>query len=126
MKYLLLTLVLFSCSKEDRSLEIYYMKHNSMTAMRIPCHMIGSKSIDAKNIKIDNEQFLDEFASLYNRLEEAKETRSLNARIKIIYRHDMRSDTICMGEYFTIEVNGQQKEDSPELLKLIKDKIYKK
>lgn len=127
MRYLLLSLMLLlSCEKEEKYLEIYYMGQNVLTAMNIPCNMIRPHIYNMKDMKIYDERFVDDFASKYDELRDAKENESIDVRIKIFYHHGANTDTICMGEYFTIFVNGQQKEDSPELLKLVKDKIYKK
>lgn len=127
MKYLLLLLIciLFSsCQQEERYLEIYYMKRG-FTAFNIPCNLVNPPSYGTKNVKILDSEFINEFESLYNKLKNSNEIPAIDTRMRIIYHHGVNIDTICMGENFTILVNGQLKEDSPELLKLIKEKIYK-
>ncbi|MGQ2982773.1 hypothetical protein [Flavobacterium sp.] len=98
-----------------------------MTAMSIPCHaLMENGSVSVEKVVIDDIGFTEEFSLLYNNLQEPEKNNTIDTRIRILYHHGAQSDTICMGEYFGIMVNGQQKEDSPKLLKLIKDRIYKK
>ena len=125
MKYLLITLFfLFSCDKEQEYLEVYYMKQNSLTAINIPCDMVKPDYYGIKYMKIQDKKFIEQFKVSYLQLKDTKKVRRIDTRIRIIYHKGNKMDTICMGEYFTIFVNGELKEDSPKLLKLIKDRIY--
>ncbi|MHA3789521.1 hypothetical protein ACX0HA_15020 [Flavobacterium hauense] len=101
------------------------MKENALTSFSIPCDIVKPKIYGTKSMHIQDEKFIKKFMILYHELKDSEETRSIDTRIRIVYHHGDITDTICMGEHFTIFVNGQIKEDSPELLKLIKDKIYR-
>ena len=95
--------------------------------MNIPCHMlVENGSVHIEKVYIDDTRFTEDFSLLYNELQETEKSNSIDTRIRILYHHGTQTDTICMGEHFGIMVNGQQKEDSSKLLKLIKDQIYKK
>ena len=121
-------LLSFSCNKkqeENRHIDIYYLGKNISYTFNIPCHMIQQPSLPGvKYVTINDKEFMENFNLHFNTLKEPKEIYPLDARIKIIYYHNTQIDTICMGEYFSISVNGKPKQDSPQLLKLIKDKIY--
>lgn len=97
------------------------------SAVRIDCRWVQSSMYqNVKNIIIRDEDFNSEFDTYHSELNESDGIYPPDVRIRILYHHGRETDTICMGEYFGIMVNGQQKEDSPKLLKLIKDRIYKK
>jgi len=102
------------------------MKENSLTSFSTPCFMVNPPSNGSQKVEIADEEFVQNFALLFNKLKDSKETRGINTRIRILYHHGVETDTICMGSYFTIFVNGQLKEDSPAFLKYIKDRIYRK
>tara|TARA_B100001105_G_C22223182_1_gene370587 strand:+ start:302 stop:610 length:309 start_codon:yes stop_codon:yes gene_type:complete len=102
------------------------MPQGVLTAINIDCRWVRLSQYHVKNTTISNEDFVGEFNTYYSELNESDGIYPPNVRIRIFYHHGKEPDTICMGEYFGTMVNGQQKEDSPKLLKLIKDRIYKK
>ncbi|MEC4048391.1 hypothetical protein OX284_003035 [Flavobacterium sp. SUN046] len=64
------------------------------------------------------------FSTEFELLEKEEFQKSVDSRIQILYHHNSKVDTICMGDIFFISVNGELKKDSPSLVKLIKKSIY--
>jgi len=128
MKYLLLVVVLFvSCKKADKSLEACYMQEGTLTIADIPCDALEKNSLHRKvyYFETDNDDFMEKFASSYDKLQVKEKPEGFDVRIRLFYHHGKETDTICMGSFFGIAVNGREMEDSPELLTLVKGKIYK-
>lgn len=118
--------LLLSCKNEDKHIDIYYMPEGVLTAMNIDCRWVRLSQYNVKNTTISDEEFVEEFDTYYSELNESDGVYLPDVRIRIFYHHGKETDTICLGEHFGTMVNGQQREDSPKLLKLIKDRIYKK
>lgn len=125
-------LLLCSCFNANKKsdidyVEIYYLQENMRYPMRIDCAWFHSELFNDKRkyVKIQDEQFIEKFDVLYQKLNGSKGIYKVDTRIQVVIHSDKKTDTICMGEHFSTSVNGERKKDSPELLKLIKESIYK-
>ena len=138
MKYKLIILIilLFSCNNtkikkvnknQDYFIEFFYHDQGVKYPMRYTCGKLKSGNINSKPNykKIKNKEYVQKIISYYSNLENNNEER-FDARIHFLVHHEKKVDTICMGEYFGIVVNGVTKVDSKEFIDFIKEEIYKK
>jgi len=126
------TILLFGCLKKNNEeidskqyLEVYFLKEGIRTPMSLNCNALQGELMEVKYKKIDDKKIFKKFQNEYQKLNDSKEQRDIDVRIQVIYHDSKISDTICMGEHFDIKVNGVNKQDSKDLLRIIKDEIYK-
>ncbi|OAE90496.1 hypothetical protein [Flavobacterium psychrophilum] len=107
-------------------LEVYYFKGSLRFPMQLNCNALHSKMFKEKveYKKIEDDDYLKKFFIEFKKLKTVKEQTDIDVRMQIIYHTDKTIDTICMGEYFDVKVNGINKQDSKSFLNLIKNKIY--
>jgi hypothetical protein len=122
-------LINISCKNEINDkpfLEVYYLKQGIHFPMSINCNNINSPIFRKilKYKKITGDRFLNDFSKEIALLKKDEFQKSVDSRIKILFHHEKKVDTICMGEVFFISVNGELKKDAPALAKLIRDSIY--
>ncbi|THD30372.1 MAG: hypothetical protein DI588_16550 [Flavobacterium johnsoniae] len=119
---------LISCLKktsQDQYLEVFFLKEGLRSPMAINCNALQGSILDVNYKKIEDKKVFETFKEELKKLVNAKEQRDIDVRIQVVYHDKKIVDTICMGAYFDIKVNGINKEDSKKLLKTIKDEIYK-
>ena len=107
--------------------EFHYYNQDANYPMRFTCGSLKSNNPNnGRNYKkISDKVFMDKLVSYYTSLENSKDER-FDARIQFLVHLPNKVDTICMGEYFGIVVNGVPKEDSEEFVNFVKNEIYKK
>lgn len=112
---------------ENLFIEVYYLKAGMHFPMSLGCNSLNSPllSKDIKYKKLNSMDLLEQFDKEFNVLQKEEYQKDVDSRIKVLYHHNKRVDTICMGEIHFIAVNGELKKDSPKLLQLIKNEIYK-
>lgn len=139
MKYILiiiLSLILINCKKvtpnsnsKDNNyyVEFHYYNQDTHFPMRLACGSLKSDNPNnGRNYKkLYDKEFVTKLVSYYSNLKNTKEER-FDARIQFLVHLPTKVDTICMGEYFGIVVNGTTKEDSEEFINFVKKEIYKK
>lgn len=135
--YLIITFLTLNCIskkndteniKSDKYLEVFYMKEGLRYPMQLNCSVLHGELLKNKvrYKKIEDIVLLDKFTNEFNKLKTSKEQRDIDVRIQVIYHNKKAIDTICMGDYFDIQVNGINKDDSKSFLKMIKDETYYK
>ena len=135
--YLIITFLTLNCIskkndteniKSDKYLEVFYMKEGLRYPMQLNCSVLHGELLKNKVMykKIEDIVLLDKFTNEFNKLKTSKEQRDIDVRIQVIYHNKKAIDTICMGDYFDIQVNGINKDDSKSFLKMIKDETYYK
>lgn len=112
-------------SNQNQYLEVFFLNEGTHSPMQINCHALQGSILDVKYKKIEDQEIFNRFNDEYKKLVDAKEQRDIDVRIQVVYHNGKIIDTICMGAYFDIKVNGVNKEDSKRLLNTIKDEIYK-
>lgn len=133
---ILLFLIVFSCNNtsvknkninQDYYIEFFYHNQEAKYPMRFTCGELKSGNVNSKPNykKIEDKKIVEKIVSYYSNLKNAKEDR-FDARIHFLVHTGKKVDTICMGEYFGIVVNGVTKEDSDVFLNFIKKEIYNK
>ena len=131
MRILILTavLILSSCSNKSKEfIEVYYLREGLRFPMTLGCGIPQSKPSKSDTYyykEISDESFIRELVRLYQKPPQPTEMDHVDARINILFHHNNRVDTICMGEHWGVAVNGEMKGDYPELLALVKKEIYK-
>lgn len=126
------TIFLLGCFKskneevnKNQYLEVFYLKEGMRSPMSINCSALQGSILDVKYKKIEDKETFKIFKEEYKKLVDSKEQRDIDVRIQVVYHDEKIIDTICMGAFFDIKINGVNKEDSKKLLKKIKDEIYK-
>lgn len=115
-------------SQCDKYLEVFYLKEGLRYPMQLNCRVLHGELLKdkVKFKKIESINFMDKFRNEFNKLKTSKEQRDIDVRMQVIYHNKKTIDTICMGEHFDIQVNGENKDDSKSFLKMIKDETYYK
>lgn len=111
--------------KNNQYLEVFFLKEGLRFPMSINCSALQGSILDVKHKKIEDKETFKIFKEEYKKLVDSNEQRDIDVRIQVVYHDEKIIDTICMGAFFDIKVNGVNKEDSKTLLKIIKDEIYK-
>lgn len=126
------TIFLLGCFKskneevnKNQYLEVFYLKEGMRSPMSINYSALQGSILDVKYKKIEDKETFKIFKEEYKKLVDSKEQRDIDVRIQVVYHDEKIIDTICMGAFFDIKINGVNKEDSKKLLKKIKDEIYK-
>ena len=120
-------LIFFNCNYKNSSeyLEFFYIEPNVSTPYSYPCNMISEEilgeSINYK--KIDDKQQFKKIMNLYNQYEITNDSTGINTRIKILIHSQLKTDTLCLGEYFNTYKNGVKMKDNQQLLKYTKEII---
>lgn len=109
----------------DDTLEVSFIQKGVKSPMTIPCWMINSTEFkNSKHHKLINDpKTIDNFKKLYSELSVIKEQSDIDVRIQIVYLHNKKSDTICMGESFNISVNGVVMNEHKEFHNYVKEII---
>ncbi len=127
--YLLCCLLLSFCSSEKHknnnqreNIEVVFIQRGVQTPITIYCSMIETewfeKAIHYK--QIDDTNTLDKFKQIFLSLSKSTEQIDIDSRIRIIYSHDVIKDTICMGEFFGISINGIRMNESEDFHAYVK------
>lgn len=136
-KYVLIiivSLILINCKKitsndnfKDNNcyVEFHYYNQGTHFPMRLACGTLksGNPNNGRNYKKLYDKIFVNKLVSYYSNLKNAKEER-FDARIQFLVHLPNKVDTICMGEYFGIVINGTTKEDSEEFINFVKKEIY--
>ena len=121
--------ILSSCNYNKSNinyLDVHYVEEGITSQVPYDCSMlIGKWNPDILfHTEITDQDFLNEFEALYERYEFSNEGNAYDIRIKIlIHKNNKIVDTLCMGENFDTFLNSKRVKDSPELLKLLKEKL---
>jgi hypothetical protein len=133
MKYIVIYIAIFfiSCTenkKNEESLEVYYIRDGVNYPIDINCEAIRDKGFDEiREVKLIKEaEFISKFKILYKELKPSPSNKLFNVKMQVITHFEGQSDTICIGDFNQIAINGENKNDSKELKLLIKNEIGKK
>lgn len=111
--------------KESQYLEIYYMGPHISTPYSYSCSEIyedeSKEKINYK--KIDDQQHVKTFISLFNEYKVYDDSSGINSRIKVLVHNKSKVDTLCLGEYFNTYKNGVKVKDNKKLLDFVKEII---
>ena len=122
----ILILFLIGCEKKDPEnyLEVFYLKPGMSYPMSVQCDWINSDfyKADAKYLKITDSEFISKFMKLYRNYETVEKS-SIDVRIQVLVHQKRIVDTLCLGEFFHTQINGETQNDNENLLKLLKTKI---
>lgn len=134
MKYyiLLFFAILFSCNQgvvtyPPNSIEVIFHKPGIYYPMRLGCGWPKNVDSIGENFsykRICDKKTVDRFLKVYRLLEVDSTDHSTDVRIHILIHQSIKTDTLCLGENFGVEKNGQPMKDSRELLQFIKSAIY--
>ena len=126
----LVSIFLINCKHtESRNpenyIEIYALRPGILYPFSINCNMIRGELFKEgrRYQKITDAKFMSKFLLLYNNYEPIDKLNGDDNRIQVLIHRKNKVDTLCLGENFFTHINGKRMKDSPELLKLIKDKI---
>lgn len=131
-KYLIcfLILAMFSCNSSSKQnieqVRVKYGPEETTVMVPVTCESIDYIFPDnlLKQKIISNKNFLQKLNEELSDLEQASEERNVDIRIKLLIDYPQKTDTLCLGEFFNIVLNGEQMEDKPELLNLVKSEVY--
>ena len=109
----------------NESLECAFLQSGLRSPANISCDYLNSSDFKKyKHIKlIDNQKTLDEFKKKLKNLSSNKVQDNVDVRIQIIFSYHSKKDTICMGEYSGISINGSLMNDSKKFHNFIKEII---
>lgn len=137
LSLIILTLLL-NCNNErfiskerkinENYLEIFYLKSEKLYPFTITCDMIRGEMFkkDRIELKVVEQKFVNKFLILYKKYKPSNKKANHDARIQVLIHRGKKVDVLCLGSHFGTSVNGKRMEDSPEILKLIKDKLQEK
>ncbi|WP_017732421.1 hypothetical protein [Nafulsella turpanensis] len=130
-KYLLYILVLamLSCksSKEDiEQVRVKFGPEETTVMVPVTCESIDYIFPDSllKQKTITDKRFLEKLGKELSSLEQASEERNVDIRMKLLIDYPKKTDTLCLGEFFNVVLNGKLMDDNPELLNLVKSEVY--
>lgn len=135
ISYLISVLVFLFCfcsnnnsnkkSISSELLEINFIQKGLNSPTLISCAFMNTDSFKkSKHHKsINDTTIIKNFKNLYAELSASKIQHDIDVRIQIIYSNDKKRDTICMGEFFNITVNGVNMNDSKDFHSYIKEII---
>ncbi|SHH88155.1 hypothetical protein [Flavobacterium defluvii] len=136
MKSIFLAIIIFSvlnCNVKNETskagnqyLEFFYFKDNKLFPFRLNCKSIRSEMFrdDIKYKRIEDVKYIERFTKEYENLKTEEKQSEIDVRMQIIFHNGKITDTICMGSYFGIKINGVKKKDSKSFLNLIQEKMY--
>ena len=131
MKYILISITFFfiNCNgnKKEESLEVYYIRDGVNYPMDINCEAIRDKGFDdiRETMLIKDSEFISKFKILCKELKPSQSNKNFDVKIQAITHFEGKSDTICIGAFNQIAINGENQNDSKELTLLIKNEIGK-
>ena len=133
MKYIIVVFIaifLMNCNgaiKNKESIEVYYIRDGVNYPIDINCEAIRDKGFDEirEELLINDPDFISKFKIQYRKLRPSNSNKTFNVKMQVITHFDKKSDTICIGKFNQISINGKNANDSNELILLIKNKISK-
>jgi phage-related protein len=107
-------------------LDVYYIREGVNYPISITCESIRDKGFEeiTEQRIISDKEFISKFKNHLKELESTQENKSFDVKIQIITKLESNSDTICIG-LENLTINGDCKENSEELIKMVRNKIYK-
>lgn len=109
---------------EVERVKIVYLPEYSTFMVPVTCSSLEWVSHLKKEKIVDNSRFTRLISDELKKLKPKEDRQYPDFRIKLMIKYQDRVDTLCMGEFFDVALNGQTMEDSPELLATIKRRIY--
>jgi hypothetical protein len=126
LKIFVLLLTAFSCNSNNiESLEVYYYQPGVSTPSTTFCnsYLFVETYSDVRYKKINDRSFLTEFENFLDDFKPSNEF-AINSRVfTLINYKDGNIDTLCVGEYRDICLNGEVKIHNQEFHDLIMNKI---
>lgn len=126
-KIFLLVFLTFCSEKnidEISKLRVIYLPEHTDVMVPVTCESINHMLDFRKSKVISDKTFLTPFTREIVELNSVDGTNSIEVRIKVLIDYPHKTDTLCLGEYFSTVLNGELMEDNPKLLDLIKSEIY--
>lgn len=92
----------------------------------ITCSSIEYDLLGVERKKVSENDFLQKVEREVEKLVESDKlaTKSVDVRIKSFLDYGDKTDTLCLGEFSGVILNGQLMEDNATLLELFKSNIY--
>jgi hypothetical protein len=117
-----------SCDNSLQELKIVFAPQYVNINYPATCSSFEFELIDIKRRVISEKAFLKMVAYEIERLERDNQnkpsSRSVDVRIRCLMNYGNKVDTLCLGEYTGILLNGELMNDSQTLLDLLKSEIY--
>lgn len=119
-----------SCSNEKgiQEVRIVYAPENININVPATCSDFEFELIDVKRKRISEKGFLrkvdDALGKLKMDLENDFSTKSVDVRIRCFVDYKEKTDTLCLGEYEGVILNGELMNDNQVLLDLLKSNLY--
>jgi len=127
-KILILVMLLTFCSQKSSEdilkLRVIYLPEHTDMMVPVTCESISYSFTFRQSKIISDKAYLASVSKAVANLNKSDGTNSNEIRIKVLIDYSNKTDTLCLGEYFTTLLNGEFMEDNPKLLDLIKSKIY--
>ena len=110
----------------EQVLDVYYIRKGVNYPITITCESIRDKGFEGITEQriISDKEFISNFKSKLAELRTSKESKSFDVKIQIISNFESKSDTICIG-LESLTINSECKENSSELIKFVRNEIYK-
>ncbi|MBN7811559.1 hypothetical protein J0A68_11400 [Algoriphagus sp. H41] len=123
---MLLAFLLIGREKVDEieRVKIAYLPEYSCFNVPVTCSSLEWVSGFNKEKIADDRRFTRLISDELKKLKPKEGRQYPDFRIKLMIKYQDRVDTLCMGEFFDVTLNGQAMEDSPELLAIVKRRIY--
>jgi len=118
-----------SCSSTSvKNARFLYGSDEATVIVPITCSSIEYNLVEVKRKDVKNKAFLNALETEMGKLQPYEKDglpRDVDVRIKLVVDYkDDASDTLCLGGFYGTILNGNLMEDNPQLLDLIKSKIY--
>lgn len=127
----LLILTNFSCKENIKEesvefLEIDYLPPLATFSFVYDCEGLFKSLHDENYILVDDQKYLNQFKIYFSKLTpKNNDTLRRDFRVKLIYHQKDHSDTICMGIFNGIVVNGQLMNEDENFTRFVSDFVNK-
>ena len=120
------------CMEKDSNidnLEVFYLPEGTTTDIPIECnHLYPSMfEFDLLQKTFVKQSILKKFKDRLLNLTISEDKPDMDIRIRIMINYaNKKVDTLCLGEYFGTYLNGKRMIDDQELLRMVKNEIYRR
>lgn len=114
-------------SNEEKieDIRIVYLPERSTVMVPVTCSTLEEVFDLRKEKVIVNARTIRSISDEIEKLTPQDTLHSMDVRMKLMIKYQGRVDTLCMGAFFGVMLNGELMEDNRQLLDIVKRKIYK-
>lgn len=125
IKSILLLLMFISCKERQNKLDFKFIQSGVNVPFTVSCSVLNSDEFFKRkhSLSIDDVNIIEEFEKHLKLLSIDSLQSDIDVRIQVVFSHDKVKDTICMGEFFNISINGVKMKDSKEFHSFVKKMI---